>query len=119
MENPQKYLVSENPNDRMRLMDRALQKGTGSDLEALFESGIDINQTDFEGRTALMMSAVFGKRDVVEMLIKRGADVNKIYMYQGRIPQTALDAARESKKSEIEQILLAHGAKTGKELQQA
>ena len=97
-------------------MDHALQFGTTADLESLFDSGMDINQIDFEGRTALMMSAVKGSKDAVEMLLRRGADVNFVFIYQGRIPKTALDAARESGKVEIEQILLAHGAKTGKEL---
>jgi len=112
--NPEKI----NPNELMRQMEHALQFGNTSDLEALFDGGMDINQTDFEGRTALMMSSVRGEKDAVEMLIRRGAEVNFVFMYQGRIPQTALDAARESRKSEIEQILLAHGAKTGKELRQ-
>jgi len=118
METPQKKLADENPNECMRKMDHALQHGNINDLETLFNTGMDINQTDFEGRTALMMSTAQGNKDAVEMLIKRGADINSIFMYQDRIPQTALDAARECKKSEIEQILLAHGAKTGKELQQ-
>ncbi len=118
MEIPLKNLANENPNERMKLMDHALQYGNMSDLEALFSAGMDINQTDFEGRTALMMSAAQGKKDVIETLIKRGADINLIFLYHGRIPQTALDAARECKKSVIEQILVAHGAKTGKELHQ-
>ena len=37
-------------------------------------------------------------------------------MYQGRFPKTALDAARETRHHEIEQILLKHDAKTGEEL---
>lgn len=118
MEIPQRNLGGENPNERMKLMDQALQFGKISDLEALFDRGMDINQTDFQGRTALMMSTVRGNRDAVEMLIRRGADINFIYMYQDRIPQTALDAARECRKVEIEQILLEHGAKTGGELHQ-
>ncbi len=105
-----------NPNDLMRQMDHTLQFGDINDLKILFEQGISVDQTDFEGRTPLMMSAVRGKKEIVEMLINLGADVNYVFMYQGRLPKTALDAARESGKSEIEQILLKHGAKTGKEL---
>ena len=110
---------NENPNERMKLMDHALQFGNTNDLEALFDQGMDINQTDFEGRTALMMSAVKGKKDDVEMLIRRGADVNCVFMYQDRLPKTALDAARECRKAEIEKILIEHGAKTGSELYQS
>lgn len=118
MKPSQRNLADENPNERMKLMNQVLQYGNISDLETLFESGMNINQTDYEGRTALMMSAVQGRKDIVEMLIRRGADINFTFMYHGRIPQTALDAAHECRKSEIEQILLAQGAKTGKEVYQ-
>ena len=97
-------------------MDHALQFGDINSLKVLFEEGVNVDQTDFEGRTPLMMSAVRGEKEIVEMLIELGADINYVFMYQGRLPKTALDAARESAKSEIEQILLEHGAKTGKEL---
>lgn len=107
---------SENPNERMKRMDHALQFGDVSDLEALFDQGMDIKQTDFQGRTALMLSVVKGKKDAVEMLIGRGADVNCVFKYQDRLPKTALDAARECRKAEIEKILIAHGAKPGSEL---
>jgi ankyrin repeat protein len=118
METYKNEQLSKNPNERMKLMDHALQFGNTSDLEALFNQGMDINQTDFQGRTALMMSVVNGKNDVVEMLIRRGADVNCVFMYQDRLPKTALDAARECRKAEIEKILIEHGAKTGSELHQ-
>lgn len=97
-------------------MDHALQFGDINDLNALFEQGVSVDQTDFEGRTPLMMSTVQGKKDTVEMLLELGANVNYVFMYQGRVPKTALDAARESSKSEIEQMLLKYDAKTGKEL---
>ena len=118
METPQRNLAGENPNELRKLMDDALQYGSISDLEALFDEGMDINQTDFSDRTALMMCTVQGKTDAVKMLIQRGADINLISMYQGRIPKTALDGARECRKSAIEQILVEHGAKTGAELHQ-
>lgn len=116
MNTPQRNLVDAHPNDLRRMLDHTLQFGTTADLEALFDDGMDVNQDDFEKRTALMMSSFRGKKDAVEMLIRRGADVNRVFMYHDRIPQTALDAARESGKTAIVEILLAHGAKTGKEL---
>ena len=118
METPQRNLGDKNlnPNELRKLMDDALQHGTTTDLESLFDDGMDVNQDDFEGRTALMMSAAKGKKDAVEMLLKRGADVNRVYWYQQRLPRTALDAAIETGKKEIANILTAHGAKTAKEL---
>jgi ankyrin repeat protein len=105
-----------NPNDLMRKMDQVIQYGSIADLEELFNNGMDINQTDFAGRTALQMMAFKGNEAAVRMLLSRGADVNYVYMHHDRVPMTALDAARESGKNEIANILLAHGAKLGKEL---
>lgn len=116
METMQRNFEGLNPNDLRRLMDDALQRGTIKDLELLFNDGMDVNQEDFEGRTALMLSAAKGKVDAVKMLLKRNADINRVFMYQGRIPLTALDAALQEGKEEIISILLEHGAKTGKEL---
>lgn len=119
METPQRNLQDEHPAKLRELMDNTLEFGTTTDLEALFDDGMDINQTDHQDRTALMMSAARGKKDAVEMLLKRGADVNIVMKYQGRLPKTALDAATENGKTEIANILLAHGAKKGSELPQS
>jgi ankyrin repeat protein len=108
-----------NPNELMKELDRVLNFGTPEDLFALFDNGMDINQTDFEGRTALQIMTVKGKKEVVEELISRGADVNHVFMYQGRIPFSALDAAEQTKKPEIADLLRSHGAKLGKELKQS
>src|SRR5258708_1721030 len=105
-----------NPNDLMRQMDHALQYGTIEDLQSLFNGGMSIDQTDFEGRTALQVMSFQGNKAAVEMLISRGANVNAIFMYHDRIPMTALDAAQEARKTEIVAVLLAHGGKMGKEL---
>jgi ankyrin repeat protein len=106
-----------NPNDLMRLMDRAIQHGTVEDLEALFDGGMRVDQTDWEGRTALQMLSSKGDKQGVEMLLSRGADVNAVYRYQGRVPNTALDAALGTKNEEIVELLKAHGAKTGKQIE--
>ena len=108
-----------NPNDLIKELDRVLNFGTPEDLFALFDNGMDINQTDFEGRTALQMMTVKGKKEVVEELILRGADVNHLMMYQGRIPLTPLDSAIQTKKTEIVDLLRSNGAKLGKDLHQA
>jgi len=108
-----------NLNDLIRQMDHTLQYGTNEDLLSLFDKGMKIDQTDFEGRTALHLMSFKGKKDIVEELISRGANVNAVFMYQGRLPKTALDAAKEARKNEVVDILLANGAKTGEELQQS
>lgn len=108
--------ISDNPNDRMRAMDNALQSGTTEDLVQLFDDGMDIDQPDFVGRTALGMCTFLGRVDAVKMLLDRGANVNHVFMFQERIPSTPLDAARESRRSELETLLREHGAKTGREI---
>ncbi len=102
----------------MRQMDNALQYGTTEGLMALFDGGMNIDQTDFQGRTALQLMSFRGKKDVVEALIARGANVNALFMYHRELPKTALDAAQEAERAEVIEVLLAHGAKTGQELQQ-
>jgi len=113
METSKHNFEGANPNELRKLMNQTLQYGNTADLEILFDDGMDVNQVDFEDRTALMMKAAQGKKDAVEMLLRRGADVNRIFMYQGRVPKTALDGALENGKTEIADILIAHGAKTG------
>lgn len=103
-------------NEQRRKLDRVLQFGTLEDLRNLFDGGIDINQTDFGGRTALHIMSATGNKEAVEMLLDRGADINKVFMYQGRIPFTALDAAKHNKQAEIENILIGKGAKLGSEI---
>jgi ankyrin repeat protein len=107
-----------NPNVLRGRLDHALQKGTPEDLEELFDGGMDIDQEDHEGRTALMMTAAQGKKEAVEKLLARGADINRVYMYHDRKPNTALDAARQTGHEEIANILMGLGAKTGKEIAQ-
>lgn len=102
-----------NPNKLRKLLDQALQYGNLEDLEDLFNEGMDIDQTDFEGRTALQMMSAKGNKKSVEMLIAKGADVNRVFMYHGDIPKTALDAATETRRNEIVDLLIAHGAQTG------
>lgn len=97
-------------------LDKAIQYWTFNDVKALFNEWLNINDTDYEWRTALMMYCFKWDIQAVLELIWLWADVNKFFLYQNRIKMTALDAARESKKSEVEKILLNHGAKTGKEI---
>jgi ankyrin repeat protein len=107
-----------NPNDLMRKMDQIIQYGSIKDLQTYIEEGGNVDQTDWEGRTALQMMSAKGNEEAVKFLLSKGADVNKIFMYRGRIPKTALDAARETKRKSIEEILVASGAKSAIELQQ-
>jgi len=104
------------PNELCTLLDKTVNFGTVKDLQKLLNAGMDIEQTDHMDRTALQIASALGKKEMVEMLLERGANVNSIVRFHGRIPLTALDAARDRNNKEIIKILLSHGAKTGREL---
>ena len=103
----------EDPFAAIKLLDKTIQYGSKDDLKKLFEDGMDINQGDWEDRTALMFSVAKGNKDMVEWLLDQGADINKVFMYHKRIPKTALDAAIETNKKELVEFLIKKGAKRG------
>lgn len=91
--------------------------GSPDDLMKKIEDGeIGVDDTDFEDRTAVMMMTARGAEQAVRQLIDQGADLNRINMYQGRIPMSALDAARQTRRASLEQLLLENGAKTGRDI---
>jgi ankyrin repeat protein len=102
-------------NDLMSELHDALQYRSDA-LMSLYDRGMNIDQTDFEGRTALMLMSARGKAETVKKLLERGANVNAVFYYHDSIPNTALDAANEGKNKEVIELLKAAGAKTAKEL---
>lgn len=105
-----------NTNEIERTLDRALRIGNLAEIEALFDAGMDIDQADPQGRTALMLLSAAGNINGVEEMLSRGAEVNVVFMFQGRIPMTALDAAMRTNRPEIVELLRSRGAKIGKEV---
>ena len=77
-------------------------------------SGVDINATDEDGRTPLMIAALYGQTSIVSLLIQRGADVNiqnerKNIAFKG---ETALIlSSRHGRDSNIPLILIEAGAR--------
>lgn len=87
----------------------AVFSGKTDFAEVFLSKGADINYRNTTGMSALHLAAIFGTRDMMEFLISKGADVNAKNNYG----QTPLDCAKTDRKK---QILLKHGAKSGKEL---
>jgi hypothetical protein len=52
----------------------AIHKGQIRSVEALLDGGADINRLSGDGVTPLMMAAGYGYTDIVQLLLKRGAN---------------------------------------------
>lgn len=89
-----------------RLVRWAAGAGEISEIEALVEEGVDINETDQRGRTALMAAAHAGETQRVEELLALGATVDAARS-DGR---TALMDAALSGNPETILVLLQAGA---------
>jgi len=85
--------------DRLRA---AAESGDNAAVESLLDKGADINSVDKGGTTALMYAVAFSRRDVVELLLRRGADMEikdgmsvtaifKIVSSQASTPQAQID----------------------------
>lgn len=73
-------------------------------IAKLIDAGADVNATDSEGRTALLLAAKNGMTDAATLLIDRGADVS----VKTKDKRTALHMAVRSRS--ITDKLLEHGA---------
>ncbi len=73
--------------------------------------GADVNAKNKYGTTAVHTTAMNDHKEVAELLISKGADVNA--KRDGRTP---LDFAIGNKQTEIADLLRKHGGKTGAEL---
>jgi ankyrin repeat protein len=86
-------------------MREALDGNTGRVKELILQ-GADINQRDYEGRTALMFAVVNGHYETMQVLLERGAEVNARSNQGG----TALMAAVLADDLKMVQALLDKGA---------
>ena len=88
----------------------AASQGNLEEVNALLEYGsIDIDEGDYDRRTALHLGCGEGRMGVVELLCQAGADVN----VRDRWGNQPLDDAKKAKKnsSEIVKLLKKYGAK--------
>ena len=67
---------------------------------------------DDDGVTLLQMAAGEGHKEIAELLIAKGADVN----VRGHFGMTPLNMADDEGEKEMADLLRKHGGKTGEEL---
>jgi hypothetical protein len=84
----------------------ASRKGKINDVKKYLEDNTDVNYSEKNGETALMLAAGNGHTDVVRLLIKNGADVN-LTDYRER---SALVEAAWRGQLEVVKLLLDNGA---------
>jgi ankyrin repeat protein len=75
-------------------------------IERLLPQGANVNLASEDGKTALMLAAGAGQRELVHALLAAGADVN----FTNRRGGTALMYAATSGDPETVALLLSHGA---------
>ena len=75
-------------------------------------AGTDVNAKGKNGWTSLHRAAIYGRKEIVELLIAKGADVNA----KDEDGETPLDATYVFNKTETADLLRKHGAKTSEEL---
>ena len=96
------------PDDTIHL---AASLGDIETVKQHLAAGTDVNTKDKYKKTPLFGAARNGHKEIAELLITNGADVNAIM-----IIDTPLDYAIISKHTEIAELLRKHGGKTGEEL---
>ncbi|MBL1241481.1 MAG: ankyrin repeat domain-containing protein [OCS116 cluster bacterium] len=47
-----------------------------NDAKQLIEAGVNVNQLDEDGQTALAVACTFHRLDIAKLLVKAGADIN-------------------------------------------
>jgi ankyrin repeat protein len=97
----------------------------GGDIEVVKEflaAGADVNKdvwVEYPGwmnTTPLLLAAGNGHKEIAELLIAKGADVNAMSDRFGGKDKTALDWAVDQDQTETADLLRKHGGKTGEEL---
>lgn len=84
----------------------AIKKGDIISLRHALDAGLGPDLSNQFSWTLLMLAAIEGNTVVAELLISRGADVNRA----NKFGNTALSLAANGKHSRFMKLLLSHGA---------
>ena len=102
------------PNDQNYKGDTALHKKIldVKTVTELISNEADVNRKSKNNVTALMLSALFGKPEVVKVLLQNGANINDLdYRSETPLHYASTGHSSEKDKAYVAQILLYAGAK--------
>jgi len=94
------------------LLDESVQHGNIQVVKHNIAIGADVNAKDESESTPLHSAALFGFKEIAELLIAKGSNVNA----KNDGGETPLDWAIKWKHTELADLLRKHGGKTGEEL---
>ena len=96
-------------------IDAASRYGIIEAIKRHLAAGTDVNAKTDVGTTPLFYAAADGQKEIAELLIAKGADVNAKSSNDALL-LTPLDAAIKSNQTEFADLLRKQGGKTGAEL---
>ena len=88
-------------------LQKSIARGNEKKVAAHLKKNKDLNQTFRNGTTPLTWATIYKHKPIIDMLLNRGADINRGDTYLG---YTALLAATRRNNLEISQHLLEKGA---------
>ena len=98
---------------------RAVQNGNIEAVKQHLAAGTDVNASHGIGGTPLHAAAFWRRKEIIELLIAKGANVNAKIVSGGHKGETPLDWAVTIDRKETVDLLRKHGGKTKKELEAA
>ncbi|HZK20432.1 MAG TPA: ankyrin repeat domain-containing protein [Treponemataceae bacterium] len=87
--------------EKERSLQELIQDGNTTEIEALFQSKIDIDEIDSTGNTALHMAAEASNSELASFLLYKGADVS----IKNNLGETALHAAIHKDSIDVVSLL--------------
>ncbi len=102
--------------EELNVIIAAAKKGNIEAVKQHLAAGVDVNAKNKYGSTPLHNAAFEGHKEIAELLINKGANVNvklESGLFKGHTP---LNIAIEFKRTETADLLRKHGGKTGEEL---
>ncbi|MDA7520850.1 ankyrin repeat domain-containing protein [bacterium] len=102
--------------EELNVLIAAAKKGDIEAVKQHLAAGADVNAKTWDWTTPLHNAAIYGHKEVAELLIANGANMNAIIVSGRNQGKTPLDLAIWRKKNETADLLREHGGRTAEEL---